>query len=176
MHNDRDRLLILGALFLMVLPHAGRCQLMVDLKPKDGNTVGYISHDPTLDDPDFRLCGGTIQQYYAVDGGYRGGRKRLLELLAQQPKLQSAGEAEQTGYLTIRFVVNCKGQTDRFRILQVDKRYAPTTFDTVLVSNLLSFTKQLTDWLPGEYDGNYYDYFQYLTFKLADGKVVDILP
>ena len=174
MHTQYPLSLLILA--LAILPGVGFSQHLTDLRPRDNQAVGYIPHDPALDKRDFKLCGGTIQQYYAVDGGHQGGRKRLLGLLAQQPALQGARSASESGYITVRFVVNCEGETDRFRVLQIDKSYQPTEFHSELVEDLLSFSKRLTDWLPAEYQGNHYDYYQYLTFKITDGKVVDILP
>lgn len=174
MYANHHLLLLIFA--FSTLPLVGFSQQITDLRPKDGLAVGDIPFDPALDNADFTLCGGAIQQYYAVSGGYKGGGKRLFGLLSRQSFPNPAGSAGGSGYITVRFVVNCKGQTDRFRVLQVDRNYQSATFDSALVATVLGFTKGLTAWRPGEYQGAYYDYFQYLTFKITDGKVVDILP
>ncbi|WP_051293096.1 hypothetical protein [Olivibacter sitiensis] len=149
---------------------------MSSLRPQNGGKVGYIPYDAALDDSTFNLCGAKeIPEYYGVSGGYRGGRKKLLSLL-KQLKFPKSDVKPLSGYITIRFVVNCEGKTDRFRVLQVDENYHNSHFHPSLVDSILSFTKKLDDWLPATIDNQPYAYFQYLTFKIRNGIPVDILP
>ncbi|SEL54284.1 hypothetical protein [Parapedobacter koreensis] len=170
------KVLFWSAFVLWTAPLSSTAQQLTDLKHKDGMPVGHITFDPALDNPDFTLCGGTIQENYAVSGGYQGGRKRLLQLLEIKPLAKQRAIPIKTGYITVRFVVNCRGEVDRFRVLQIDRIYKPTIFDPAFVAAILTFTKALDDWIPGQYQGSSYDYFQQLTFKINDGQVVDILP
>jgi len=41
---------------------------------------------------------------------------------------------------------------------------------------LLRFTKSLEGWIPKEIKGFKADYYQYLTYKIEDGKVSEVLP
>jgi len=49
-------------------------------------------------------------------------------------------------------------------------------FSDSLSSQLLSLTKELDGWLVGEMEGKKYDYYQYLTFKMENGKLIEIMP
>lgn len=165
-------------LFILVfIPIGSFSQEIGSLTPKNGGNVGDIPYDPTLDDSTFSLCKpGYVAEYYSVSGGYRGGRKKLLHLLKELKLDRAASSSPSSGYITIRFLVNCQGKTDRFRMLQVDEGYSATSFPADLINAVLLFTKNLTDWLPGKHEKESYDYFQYLTFKISDGIPVDILP
>ena len=50
--------------------------------------------------------------------------------------------------------------------------YQKTEFDRNLVQELLKFTKNLDGWENFQK----IDYYQYLTYKIENGKVVKILP
>ncbi|WP_257666739.1 hypothetical protein [Parapedobacter tibetensis] len=162
--------------YLTALAFPSFAQTLTDLQPRQGHEVGAIPYDPALDSPDFKCCNGVVQQYYAVDGGYRGGRKRLIQLLKTHPLSGQTLTVAKNGYITVRFIVNRDGQTGRFRVLQVDGNYETTSFPQPFVADIVAFVEELDDWRPGQHQGNTYDYYQYLTFKLTDGKVVDLLP
>ncbi|TDN36793.1 hypothetical protein A8B98_07320 [Hymenobacter sp. UV11] len=103
-------------------------------------------------------------------------RQRLLE------KPIPFSQTTDSGYLTIRFLVNCHGQTDRFRVFQVNSTYQPTQFSAVLVAELLRRTRALAGWQPGYYSGQgalhgqVLDSYYHLVFKISHGRIVDILP
>ncbi|MFC4381715.1 hypothetical protein [Chryseobacterium bernardetii] len=48
--------------------------------------------------------------------------------------------------------------------------------DQELENKLLNFTKSLNGWMPKEIEGLKVDYYQYLTYKIEDGKVSEVLP
>ena len=81
-----------------------------------------------------------------------------------------------TGYITIRFVVNCEGKTGMFRVQQMDEDYNETIFEENIVSIILKFVKSLDGWIVQSYKGQTVDYYQYLTFKIENGIVKEILP
>ena len=54
--------------------------------------------------------------------------------------------------------------------------YKKKTFNNHLTNQLLAVTKQLDGWIVGEYEWKVYDYYQYLTFKIDKGKLIEIMP
>ena len=72
--------------------------------------------------------------------------------------------------------MNCEGKTGMFRVQQMDENYKETFFDKRFTNQLLEFTKSLNEWIPKEYLGIKINYYQYLTFKIKDGKISEILP
>ncbi len=140
------------------------------------NNVGDIRPDPMLDDSTFRPCReSNIPQYYSVQSGFEG-EKPAIERYFRQNFKKDQAFAQENGYLTIRFVVNCNGQTGRFRILEMSPEYQPKKFPEALSGRILQLTKQMAGWLPGKSENIPYDYYQYLTFTIVQGEITHIMP
>ena len=80
------------------------------------------------------------------------------------------------GFLTVRFIMNCKGEKDRFRVLAINERYKPKEFPDNISNKILEAVKKMPDWELGEYKGKIYDSYNMVTFKIVDGQIVDIVP
>ncbi len=144
------------------------------------------------DDPDFEVCNeGNVLPYNTRYGMLiEGERYRVLEYFNEKYTVEPI--VGQTGYIIIRFLVNCKGETDRFRVYEMDREMEETTFEPIIRETLLKLTKELTGWivqlpdklvhtggLPVSFASEHpqvYDYYQYLLFKLKDGQIETILP
>jgi hypothetical protein len=138
--------------------------------------VGDIDFDPALDDSAFVVCDPkVVLQYYNTPSYYKNHR-RAIELYFRNHYRPPANAAGQNGYCTIRFIINCKGQTGRFRIYELDTHYQPYTFDKQITSRLLQLTKAIQGWEPAAYKSNTYDSYQYITFKLQKGAIACITP
>ncbi len=138
--------------------------------------VGDILFDPDLDDPRFQLCNEdrTLVHYNFNNPDLYKGEKHAIDSSFENFVLPKS--TIRRGYVTIRFAVNCKAQTGRFRIEQLDFNYNSITYEDEVIDALLSKVKSLNNWIPAEYNGKVYDYYKYLTFKIVDHKIVDILP
>ena len=90
-------------------------------------------------------------------------------------KLKLSSSKNTNGFVTIRFLVNCEGKTGLFRTQQLNENYTEENFDRDFIENL-SFTKSLYGWITKEVQRRKSDYYQYLTYKITDGKVSEILP
>lgn len=139
--------------------------------------VGDIESDPKQDDPAFKLCNeAQAKQYHNFEQGfqYKGEKPQLKRVFEQGYSAKKmAGES---GLIRIRFLVNCKGETGRFRLMGMNERYEPKTFDASITRQLLKLTKNLTGWklMPNENAPE--DYYQYLIFKIQDGQLIEIMP
>ncbi|MBA5629235.1 hypothetical protein [Moheibacter lacus] len=160
-------------------------KLIVDfvnnILPKTYEFIGYENKSINLDNP-FQTCyESSIGQYFYYELGakYNGGLRKIKEIFAEQYKYSSETK-NQDGYIRIRFVVNCEGQIGRFSIMETDDNYQPYLFDREIVKNLFFIiTKYLKDWTPGVVDkdnSTQFDYYKHLTFKIKEGKLIDILP
>lgn len=141
--------------------------------------IGDIEFDPKTDNPDFELCNPEyVYQYIGIGQGrlYKGEFIALEKEFRE--KYNSENVKKESGLIRIRFVVNCKGETDRFRVLGSDENYQEKEFDKSITNQLLEITKKLTGWVglynPKTEKGA--DYYQYLIFKIKDGKILKILP
>ncbi len=140
--------------------------------------IGDIEYDAKTDNPNFKLCFPQyIFQYFNDDNElekFKGEKLRLDKIFFDQYKNQNI--KNQSGLIRIRFVVNCKGEADRFRLLEMDQNYNPFTFDKKISEQLLSITKKIEDWHPKSIEGHSVDYYQYLIFKIENGNLIEILP
>jgi hypothetical protein len=141
--------------------------------------VGDIAFDPKLDDPDFKLCGGDdaqVHQYYNFGKGvqYKGEKAAIDEYF--RGGLITKGTNEDTGIITIRFIVNCEGNTGRFRVQGMDNNFKEKKFSSELTNHILTLTKKMNGWIIGTDRGQVFNYYQYLSFKIEAGTLIEIMP
>lgn len=141
--------------------------------------IGDIEFNPETDNQDFELCNAEkIYQYFNLgDGLFYKGEKIALEKVFKD-KYNPEIVKKESGLIRIRFIVNCKGETDRFRILGADENYEEKEFDKSITNQLIEITKELSGW-AGAYNPEKQtgvDYYIYLIFKMKDGQIIKILP
>ncbi len=144
--------------------------------------VAYIDPENTLipDTQDWAPCRADklIADYYnpTPDIGYPGGHYALNRDLI--PKLDLTPFASESGYLTIRFVVNCEGEVGRFTTDEADLDLKPKQFPEAAVKDVALAIQTLTGWNTGRVGPNesLADFYTYITLKFEDGKLIDLLP
>lgn len=144
----------------------------------NAQSVGDIQFDPKLDDPNFKPCNPQqVHQYYNFGNGlmYEGEKRAIEGLFTNEYKNKQSYE-NQTGYISIRFVVNCEGKTGMFRVSEMSDSFADRKFDQTLVKQLLDITKKLNKWGTPSNGTTKFDYYQYLLFKIQNGALVEIMP
>lgn len=140
--------------------------------------IGDIEYNPDLDDPSFSLCNGEnqINQYFNNGNGlgYKGEKSEIFQIFENnyKPIISDLDN----GLLTLRFVVNCKGETNRYRLSEMDNNYKLTNFNKSVTDQILTIAKSLKGWQPKKLEGIPIDYYQILSFKIENGQIIDILP
>ena len=145
-------------------------------------SIGNIEFNPDLDKKDFQLCNPKYDaQYYywTKDANYEGDKSVIEKEFKEKYKPENV--KKESGLIRIRFIVNCKGETDRFRILGMDENYQEKVFDKSIIDQLLQISKNLKGWIPKKITSKTnevfsYDYYQYLIFKIKDGQITETLP
>ena len=138
------------------------------------NVIGDITFDPNIDG-EFKRCDSYTNQYYSNGGiGYKGEMSMIKKQI--EDNYTVSNQEGQSGFVTIRFVVNCHGISGMYRVHQTDLLLTEFKFSSEIVDQLLNAMKNLKGWERAEFNGNFYDYYQYLTFKLINGKIVEIAP
>ena len=154
--------------------------LFFKLKSQDSKYtkyVGDIVFDSTLDNKDFFLCNeNNIIQYHNNSKGLEYEEEKPAINEAFKKDYKPIPDTSQNGSIRIRFVVNCKGQTDRFRMIGMDESYQSMQFNAAITDQLLKITKQLDGWIPKSDGGKEVDYYQYLIFKINYGEIIEIMP
>ena len=141
--------------------------------------IAYINPEETLDKgTSFKPCGKNnyIYDYYNGQGDYhyKGGKKEIWKIIKAQ--LDTEKLFKESGYLTFRFVVNCEGKAGYFITEQAGLDFQKKAFNPKTVQHLYEITTTLTDWNPTQIRKEAVDAYFYLTFKLKDGELIDLLP
>jgi len=138
-------------------------------------TLDEIKFNPKTDNLKIENCHKYVTQYFQLESfEYIGGKPKLIEEILGN--YNSAIVPQESGLLRIRFIVNCEGKANRFRLLGMDTNYQEKTFDTSITNQLLETVKRLDGWVIQQYKGVPIDYYQYLLFKIKSGKIIKILP
>lgn len=154
--------------------------LMISCTQNEYKDVGDIPFDEEMDDDNFQICDeSNIKQYYVrkssdIPPSYKGEKRGLERAIISQYNFPQSEQED--GYITIRFIVNCNGETGRFRIEEMDFAYKTKKFDPKISTQLLKVVKSLKEWIPRKGKNTAYDFYQYLTFKIENGQIVKILP
>ncbi|MBK8053190.1 MAG: hypothetical protein IPK35_07965 [Saprospiraceae bacterium] len=139
--------------------------------------VGDIAHDSKLDDPSFTLCNEkNTKQYHNLNEEmqYENEKYALDQTFTSQFKADP--KIKDSGMIRIRFIVNCKGETGRFRLISSGNDYKEKQFDKAITDQLMTITKSLKGWKILSDRRGPKDYYQYLIFKITDGQIKEILP
>jgi len=124
-----------------------------------------------------KKCSGAYAYFYSVGGKYPENSTSLLKKV--QTFLRQKNETYvNSGYITFRFMIDCEGKLlPKTEVLQTDEKYAAFHFEKKLVDELYSFLKTLDKWVMyRSTEGTTYSYKAFLTFKIKNGKVINIIP
>ncbi|WP_255308089.1 hypothetical protein [Flavobacterium crassostreae] len=163
--------------FLLFMPFFSFGQEKSETKSEYPNYVGDIAFNSKTDDTEFELCNSKrIFQYFNNSMGleYEGEKLAIEKEFAE--KYKSENIKNETGLIRINFVVNCKGKTDRFRLISMNQNYEEKVFDKSITEQLMDITKTLKGWKKKKRRGQEIDYYQYLIFKIENGQLKEILP
>lgn len=100
--------------------------------------VGDIAFDKNLDDSAFKICDEShLFQYYNFGKGlqFSGEKTKINEHFKSFENKSLIGVS---GYITIRFIVNCEGNTGRFRMAEMDNDYKQKIFPKEITNQILS--------------------------------------
>ncbi len=151
---------------------------IVDKKQNYLRWVGDIEQNNKLDDPNFKVCNGDdkVLQYFNLEKGlvFSGEKSTIIKTF--QTKYKPIFDTNQNGFIRVRFIVNCEGKAGRFRILQSNINFQETEFNKEIVSQILNITKGFENWAVLKNSEIPVDYYLYLTFKITDGHITEILP
>lgn len=141
--------------------------------------VGDIKSDSLLDNPKFKTCNGDEHafQYFNTGEGlrYKGEKTALVSAIESSYKPINSLK-NQSGYIRLRFIINCKGEAGKFRVLSSDFDYQDKEFDEAIVNQLLTIVKDMDGWEIMIRNEKSLDYYLYLIFKLENGHIIEILP
>ena len=148
----------------------------VPVKAKYAEPIGHIPSERVIASHNFKPCyEGLFFQYYNTtpDASYRFGKDSIRTYV--NANYQNNGYTD-SGWLSYHFMINCNGVAGRYSVVETDANYQPGTFNNDLKQQLLKITQHFQDWTPTVYQNEPYDCVTYLTYKIENGEIVDILP
>lgn len=152
-------------LLFLSLPSIGQTFLI-----KEGRLT-ETSPDSTLD------YGSPLPHFYSVDGKYPTGSSTVLK---EVKTYMAKGSRNYTGsgYITLRFIIDTTGRMlPKVKVMLTDEDYKAQTFDRNLVEELSAFMLTLNKWKIARYrTGEALEYIAFMTFKMKNGKVINIIP
>jgi hypothetical protein len=126
------------------------------------------------DDPDCKISNN---YYYSINAKYP---KNSLSILKEVNLflVNQVDDIDNSGYVTFRFDIDCKGQiTQNVQVLQTNEKYEKFSFGSAFVANLLQYLRTLDNWkIAKTKNGIPYSYHSFITFKIKNGKIVNVIP
>lgn len=94
--------------------------------------------------------------------------------------LKRKGQFKENGYVTFNFLIDNEGQMNFVKYSQINENYEPKVFDIAFITNLYGFLKTLNNWKKAQYEYGKnktpISYVSYISFKIEDGKIINIIP
>lgn len=136
--------------------------------------IAYIDPESSMFSEGFETCYDYIYDYYNPEKptyikGKNGLRKFILENYLNN-------NYKDSGYLNIRFVINCKGETGRYVLHENDLDLNPRKFTKELKDQLLELTTKLNKWNPNVIRGKKVDSYMYISYRIENGEIIEIIP
>lgn len=115
--------------------------------------------------------------YYQLKARYPKSSSTLLKEVQQFMKTKNRTYTG-SGYITFRCRIGCNGKEwPPVQVLQTDVFYQPVHFEKELVNELFTYFQTLDNWKKAvSKTGEAISYNTYMSFKIRDGKVTDIIP
>ncbi len=137
-------------------------------------SVGDISFDPQTDNPKFQLCNPDwVWQGYQLKTKQDETSIMVAREIRSRFKTNDAWKNE-NGIIRVRFLVNCSGNADRFRLLELDFDFKPKQFNNDLRRHVLSIAKSIS-WPSRRARQQTVDYYHYFTLRIVNGQLNDIV-
>ena len=160
--------------FLMIITSLLSCNTATQ-KDESLRHIGLIEYDSKIDTLSFEVCHVYLIKpyFHHLDVGYAGEKPAMVR---KYQTLYKSYNKQENGFITIRFIVNCKGEAGRFRLIQMDENYKLKNFSDELVMQLYEITRSLEEWDVLQIDNKSYEYVRDITFKSYNGEIKDIMP
>lgn len=160
---------------LMVLIFFFSCntkkETKVEKKPEYLADIGDTKFNAELDNANFKFCDSINVLHKRASVAYTGGTPAMEEELIKTYKKLPEYESF-TGYFFVRFAVNCKNESGRFRWEIVDEDFKEMTCPKALENEIITKVKELKFWNHPIYQGEPHDGYTYIIVKIEDGNIV----
>jgi hypothetical protein len=173
-HNSLKRLMTknISYLFFILLLSVFCCTNVKTERKIYTDRIGDIPFLSEIDDPAFLLCDSTQILHsrgalkYA-NKSFTSDVKRMYEFKSQYKNF--------SGYVVIRFIINCDNTMGRFRAEPLDYDFMSIECPPDLKNHLISIVKELSNWKHTSDKFKSSDCSKYINFKISNGQIESIL-
>ncbi|EGV43753.2 hypothetical protein BZARG_1207 [Bizionia argentinensis JUB59] len=139
------------------------------------HSVEYINPETALLSDGFEVCNENyiVPYYTSKNATYSKGKNGLRKFILSNYENKNYSDS---GYLNIRFVINCKGEAGRYVIHENNLDLEPKQFNKDLVDQLFQITTQLKTWNPNYSYNDYRDSYMYISYRIEHGEITEIIP
>ena len=127
----------------------------------------------------FTLCGDQkTNPYYYPELKYKGGFWEIKNhFFSNYEENKFINLENNTGILTIQFVINCEGKMGRFQVQSCDLNYRKVLLNPIIINKLLDSTKLLNQWIVAKDENDFkVNSHAFLSFRIENGIITEILP
>jgi len=138
--------------------------------------IGFIDQETALLNQNYSLCGdGTIYKTHhgAPFDAYQYNKRTFKENVLKTYKNEDFTDS---GYVNFRFLVNCEGNPGWFEIVEINENFEEVSHSTEMVNQLLKITSNPAHWAIYKVDEMPKNYYHYVSYKIENGEVTEILP
>ncbi|WP_442264745.1 hypothetical protein ACSIGC_10335 [Tenacibaculum sp. ZS6-P6] len=138
--------------------------------------VGYINQEKALLNDTYTLCGDRSiykTHHGAPDDAFEGGKKQFKNFILSNYKNDSYTDS---GYLNFRFLINCEGNAGWFEIIEMNLDLEESPLNKSMVKQLLKLTSDSKNWAIFSYKNQPRNYYMYISYRIENGEIVEILP
>ncbi|OAD91751.1 hypothetical protein A7A78_10870 [Aequorivita soesokkakensis] len=138
--------------------------------------IGFIDQNTALLNQTYSLCGdGTIYKTHhgAPFDAYKNNKRTFTESVLKTYKNEGYTDS---GYVNFRFLVNCEGNPGWFEIIEINEDYEDVSHTKEMVDQLLKITSEPSHWAIYTVDGAPQNYYHYVSYKIENGEITEILP
>nr|WP_298793235.1 hypothetical protein [uncultured Allomuricauda sp.] len=145
-------------------------------KEKYPHYVGYIDQEKALLNTSNKLCNENRIAYVYNGAAFRAYKKSKKIFRENITKAYKNRGYTDSGYLNFRFLVNCEGKAGWFEIIEMNLDLLQINLNDGMVEQLLHITSQPNHWNVLSFDNTPFDYYMYISYRIENGEIVEILP
>lgn len=144
-------------------------------KEKYPHYIGYINTDTALLNKVYKLCDDGIYKTHhgAPKDAFKISKKHFRTSILSEYKNNNYSDS---GYLNFRFLVNCEGHPGWFEITEMNLDLEEIDLNDDMVNKLLNLTSNTKHWNIFYIDNVPKNYYMYISYRIENGKITEILP
>ena len=142
--------------------------------PSFNHDLSYIPFDPEYDEVNYEICDSARINSGRNRIQYKGGSEKLSADILSNYVIKEEYK-NFTGFIIIRFLVNCHGLSGRYRAQALHLDFSHSTAPSDLLENVVDIVSGLQQWTrrPGDDPTN--EYSKFINLKFENGEIQNVL-